>query len=182
MRRLITAVTAALLLATAAPAQSAPAAYQGGAESSTLSIINAGRRANGRTNLTSNTALRSVAREHSVEMARRGGINHAGFNGRIARAGFKGNFAACENVAMFRQSRTSSTAAVARKFYSLWLNSPPHRRCMFDAARAGYTSAGVGIYRDARGAYWATLELAGKGASRGQATGGGPRKPATPRR
>ncbi len=170
VRRLLI-VLGVLLVSTGpvAPAVTAAASFDSQVEARVLGLINEGRRRNGRANLAAHDGLRRVAREHSVNMSRRGSISHDGFRGRITRAGFTGSYAACENVAMFRPRGTASTETVAKKFYSLWLNSRPHRRCMFDASNRRYNQAGVGIYRDNSGRWWATLELARQGAARRRA-------------
>ena len=123
-------------------------------ESRTLSYINGGRSRVGKTALRPSSSLASIARRHSAAQSLRGYISHSGFSSRV-----RGYSAACENVAMYRPAGSVSTDAVARKFYSLWYNSISHRNCMLDRYGKGYRLAGLGIHRDARGAYWATLEL-----------------------
>lgn len=138
-----------------APAAVAPVYGSSGIESQILSLINSGRRGVGRSALRSHGGLKAVARQHSANMAARGGLTHAGFISRLNR-GAPGWSSGCENVARYRGPSTN----IAGIMYSLWLNSPSHRRCMFDARGAGYTLAGVGVYRDRIGGWWATLELA----------------------
>ncbi|HVE91162.1 MAG TPA: CAP domain-containing protein [Actinomycetota bacterium] len=129
-------------------------------ESRVLTLINNGRASIGKGRLSSHDGLRSVARQHSVSMSRHGGLTHAGFHDRVRRAGFSGNFAACENVAYFRPAQGASTERVAQKLYSLWLNSPGHKRCMFDLRSRGFNRAGVGVFLDRSGRWWGTFEAA----------------------
>lgn len=138
-----------------AAASTTPVLGSSSIESRILSLVNSGRRANGRGSLRSHGGLRSVARGHSRNMAARGGLTHAGFVGRL-NAGARGWTAGCENVARYR----GPSSDIAGIMYRLWINSPPHRRCMFDASNKGFNVAGVGVYRDSRGGWWATLELA----------------------
>jgi uncharacterized protein YkwD len=134
---------------------STPVLGNSGIESQILSLINSGRSGVGRGRLRTHGGLKSVARVHSRNMAARGGLTHAGFIGRL-NAGARGWTSGCENVARYRGPSTN----IAGIMYRLWINSPPHRRCMFDASNKGFNVAGVGVYRDSRGGWWATLELA----------------------
>lgn len=140
---------------------STTAGFHSSIESQILSLINSGRAQYARGGLAPHGGLRSVARQHSRHQASIGHLSHAGFRGRIDRA-LPAWSSACENVARFRPAggQSVSGATVASRMYSLWLNSTSHRRCMFDARGAGYRIAGVGVYRDSSGGWWATFEAA----------------------
>lgn len=140
---------------------SSPAGFHASIESQILSLINQGRAQHGRGSLATHGGLRSVARQHSRHQASIGHLSHGGFRGRIDRA-LPTWTAACENVARFRPAGGQAVAGstVASRMYSLWLNSTSHRRCMLDARGAGYRLAGVGVYRDSSGGWWATFEAA----------------------
>jgi hypothetical protein len=101
-------------------------------------------------------------------MAASGELNHDGFSQRPVTAapdpserngapddGFDIN-GACENVA-YRQAPSESEDEIAQGLYRQWLNSAPHKHCMFDEG-ANHTVAGIGIVRASNGTYWATLE------------------------
>lgn len=141
--------------------QSSSSGFHASIESQILSLINQGRAGNGRGSLVAHGSLRSVARQHSRHQATRGHLTHAGFRGRIDQA-LPVWSAACENVARFRPAGGQAVApsTVASRMYSLWLNSTSHRRCMFDARGAGYRLAGVGVYQDSTGGWWATFYAA----------------------
>ena len=140
-----------------------------------LELVNDARRARGRGPYLMHAGLRDVAREHSRNMSAAGRLSHAGFEARLRRAtpdpfqaagapdsGFySAGLAACENAAYrFRAGTTDETnEQVARGFFGQWWNSAPHRDCLLDVWNAGLNATGIGLYRDARGVWWATMEV-----------------------
>ena len=96
--------------------------------------------------LVEHPAILAEVRAHAEDMARRGELDHAGFDQRVARiraadAGISGFI--CENVGFV--SGVTGQAALDRIVQG-WLNSPPHRACMLDE-NAKTQSAAVGIFR-----------------------------------
>jgi hypothetical protein len=135
-----------------------------------LQDVNAGRAGAALPPLVMHSGLRTQTRQHSVDMAAANNLNHDGFNGRVTNAspdpaeangppddGFSAG--ACENVAM-RRFPGETEDQTASGFFTQWLNSPPHKQCMYDETRAGYNVAGVGVAQDSSGGWWATLILA----------------------
>ena len=164
MKRILVLVLACIAVV---PLGRPAAAATADLESYLLKDINAGRAKAGLGPLTSHAGLLSRARTHSSDMARVGSINHDGFADRVKVAtpdpkesngapddGFSIN-GACENVAMFRGSKSESE--IASLIYNGWLNSAPHKHCMLDEG-AKHTVAGLGVYKASDGSIWATLE------------------------
>jgi uncharacterized protein YkwD len=150
------------VLAVASPASAvAPTTRAASIESRILSLIDQSRARWHRTNLVMVPGLRAVARQHSRDMAAAGRLSHAGFSSRIAR--FHGpDYAACEDVAWYRPASDPGDAALAQHIFDQWLHSPPHKACMLDSRKLRTNTAGVGVFRDAAGKWWATLEAVRK--------------------
>lgn len=158
LRRALPLLICAVALGATLPAASGQASV----ESELLNLINRGRDGD----LAAHSGLRAMARVHSHEMARDGGLNHNGAAERIRNAppdpseqngppddGFTGTW--CENVAYVRGAPEHE---VAQRIYAGWTNSPSHNRCMNDEQM---TAAGVGLFYDgSTNTYWATLESA----------------------
>jgi uncharacterized protein YkwD len=147
------------------PAQSAPADV----EVRVLQLINQGRSGVGKNAEVMHAGLRTAARNHSSYQSSIRGLTHSGLAGRISGAApdpYEANGAPddgfgsyCENVAYYYPGSAGATEEqVAQKFYGLWYNSTGHRNCMFDSYGYSLNVAGVGIYRDAQGYWWATFE------------------------
>jgi hypothetical protein len=116
--------------------------------------------------------LRFEARDHSADMAANQKVGHDGFEDRLREAtpdpletaggsddGIWGvSVRACENALFrYRAGSTQETdEQVARALAAQWAASAPHAACMFDGRM---NAAGLGIFRDVRGAWWATLEV-----------------------
>jgi uncharacterized protein YkwD len=141
-------------------------------ESRLLRLVNSGRASRGKGAWTMHGGLRGVARGHDANMSSQGRLSHDGFPRRIDAAmpdprqrggppdsGFHdGGFAACENVARYRPAKPASDEDVAQTFYKGWLNSSPHRRCMFDERKMRLNVTGIGVIKDSSGTWWGTLE------------------------
>jgi hypothetical protein len=138
-------------------------------ENMLLQLINQGRGQQGRGSLVMHAGLRDQVRRHSGDMIAQGRINHEGASSRISDAapdpaepngapddGFAGS-SGCENVAS-RNMPGESEQKAAQGLYTQWVNSPPHRQCMFDEQRTTNV-IGIGVARDSDGGWWATLML-----------------------
>lgn len=154
-------------------------------EERALAYLNQARASGGLGPAIMHAGLRAAARRHSSDMAASRSLSHDGFEKRIETSapdpfepaapddGFDVPWiAACENALYTYRSGTDSRTddELARDIANLWLNSPPHRDCVFDVWGAGLNAAGLGVYRDASGAWWATLEFVRDGSP----PGGGP--------
>lgn len=144
-------------------------------ENRVLELINGARAQNGKGAWVMHSGLRQTARWYSGEMSRRGGLSHDGFEGRVTSAspdpaesngapddGFEENgLAACEDLGYWYPAGTTQMPEeeVAKAFYQMWMDSPPHRDCLMDVWGYGLNVAGVGIFEDSRGAWWGTLEV-----------------------
>lgn len=124
-----------------------------GIESRLLELINRGRQERGKSPLALNVALADQVRAHALDMALTDSLNHDGFTDRVRNAGFAGR-GACENAAM-RYVPWETEDQVAQNLYQQWVDSPPHRACMFDEERPSNV-IGVGVAADAAGAFWST--------------------------
>lgn len=140
-----------------------------------LQIVNSHRAERGLAPYQSHEGLRSVAREHSQEMAAARALSHDGFEDRLNRAtpvpyesngapddGFwEYGLAGCENAAYhYKAGSPESDEELAQRFYQLWYDSPPHRECLFDVWGYGINAAGIGLFKDSTGRWWATMESA----------------------
>jgi len=130
-----------------------------------LKYVNKSRRKRGRNSLKNNGGLKSVARNHSRHMAKKGEIWH-GKGIHIAkenishRKGFWGFIESLfssysysnggENVAM--TSIKKSSESVAKSFHKMWMKSPGHRRNILDPK---FSLMGIGVKRGRKG-YFAT--------------------------
>jgi uncharacterized protein YkwD len=164
------AVLAVLAAAALLPVLHAEASTQtDSVEVRLLELINQGRSGVGKGAEVMHAGLRSGARGHSSYQASAGSLSHDGLSDRIYGAApdpHESNGAPddgfglyCENVAYYNPGGASVTEEqVAQKFYSVWYGSSAHRNCMFDSNGRGFNAAGVGIYRDARGYWWATFD------------------------
>src|SRR5262245_57923494 len=86
----------------------------------TLTLINSYRVSRGLSPLTSDSTLRTLARQHSRYQAARNVISHDGFRQRSAEAKAAGLSAVCaENVGHNYRN--------AQRLFSGWRNSPAHR-------------------------------------------------------
>ena len=111
--------------------------------------------------LTANAKMSFVARDWSLKQSNSGRISHTGFPG-ARNAVYRGEFQESfsfrgENVAytsMVSGGDQSDAAAerVAQTFAVMWWNSPGHRANML----GGFGSIGVGVYKNSRGAWYAT--------------------------
>jgi uncharacterized protein YkwD len=144
-------------------------------ESKILALVNQARTQQGLEVYQAHAGLKPPARQHDVDMSNEDQLNHDGFQGRLQNAapdpaqghgapddGFMDNgMAGCENVAYYyKYDNTDTDDQVAQEFYDLWLNSPPHKECLFDDWGYGLNVAGVGVYLDSSGKWWATMEVA----------------------
>jgi uncharacterized protein YkwD len=111
--------------------------------------------------LTPNAKMDFVARDWSLKQSNSGRISHTGFpsaRNAVYRAEFQQSFSfRGENVAytsMVGGGDQSDAAAerVAQAFAVMWWNSPGHRANMLGS----FGSIGVGVYKNSRGAWYAT--------------------------
>jgi len=140
-------------------------------ETALLAAINTGRAGIGKPALGMHDGMREKQRGHAQYMSEIAALTHDGYAQRAQTAtpdpvetngapddGFTGYIA--ENVAQnFRNNR--SDVDIAAAIYEQWLNSPGHKKNMFDESGAGYNAAGVGIFEEASGKIWAALLLTG---------------------
>ena len=171
MRRSLVLMTCALFVAGGLVAAPARATSQTDAvESRLLVLINQGRAGQGKGAEVMHSGLRLAAQQHSADMSARNSMDHNGYPARISNAnpdpaesngppddGFNGS--SCENVAWYQPGGSATSDEVAQKFFDLWYNSSPHRRCMYDEYGYNLNVAGVGVY-NANGKWWATFESA----------------------
>jgi uncharacterized protein YkwD len=144
-------------------------------ESRMLQLVNEARARQGLAPYTAHAGLVPPARQHSQEQAAAGRLTHDGFEDRLNHAapdpaepdgapddGFWENgLAACENAANYYKSGTpDNDEQVAQRFFDMWRNSPPHRQCLFDEWGYGLNVTGIGLYMDAKGMWWGTMEVA----------------------
>jgi hypothetical protein len=95
--------------------------------------------------------LLSAARQHSQEMASRGGLDHDGADARANGADPDFEPASwCENVTY---STGFPESEVAQRLYEQWRRSAPHQRCMTNEEK---NVGAVGIYFDGS-TWWATF-------------------------
>ena len=129
-RHFIAAVLAVALIATPAASARVAVSTHTSTEQSVVNLINKYRAKKGLHALKVDGSLITVARGHSRDMIKRNYFSHRSTTGtdpsdRIARAGGQG--AIGEDLAWGTGSYASPSAIV-----KLWLNSPPHRRVLFD--------------------------------------------------
>ena len=129
-RRFIPVVLAIALVATPAASARVAVSTHTSTEQSVVNLINKQRVRKGLPALQIDGCLITVARAHSRDMIKRNYFSHRSTTGtdpsdRIARAGGQG--AIGEDLAWGTGSYASPSAIV-----KLWLNSPPHRRVLFD--------------------------------------------------
>ena len=145
-RRILSVVVALLAVALVASARaeadgsSPPRASDGvaaptPAELAVVRAINMVRTTDGAPPLRIGRALTRAARAHSVDMARRDYFDHGPFVQRLRRFGVRAPYIG-ENLA----SGTAPLAAA--EIVRMWIESPPHRRNLFDR---GFRRIGVGI-------------------------------------
>ncbi len=141
-----------------------------GVEVRLLQLINAGRATQSKAAEKMHAGLRSKTQGHSAYQSSINGLTHNGFSTRVTTAtpdpaeangapddGFPAG-QACENVAYYYPGSAGATdEQVAQWFYNAWYNSTGHRNCLFDVWNIGMNAAGVGIYKDSRGYWWATF-------------------------
>ena len=133
MKILKTIVMTVLLSACAASSQPVANTVDFGAE--TLTLINSYRVSRGLSPLTSNGALRTLARQHSQYQAAKNAISHDGFRQRSAQAKAAGLSVVCaENVGYNYRN--------AQHLFSGWKNSTPHRTNLL---RPNIRYAGVSV-------------------------------------
>ncbi len=153
MRGLVVGLVAALLVSIVAPAASA----QTTDENYLFDLINTKRDAKGKQVLTEHASILREARAHSIDMADRGAIGHAGFDQRVnaIRAddgGIDGYI--CENVAY--ASGQGSAEAALRVIFKGWRRSKEgHRECLFDLGNRTQ-SAALGLEKRGN-TWWATF-------------------------
>lgn len=111
--------------------------------------VNEFRQAHGRRALRLNPIISAQARQHSLEMARKGSaINHKGFENRLKKISEKLSFrAGAENIASNTGYENPARTAVAG-----WKTSPGHRRNML----SDFTLTGIGIAQSEQGSYFIT--------------------------
>jgi len=130
-----------------------------------LKYVNKSRRKRGRNSLENNRGLKSVARNHSRHMAKKGKIWH-GKGVHIAkenishRKGFWGFIESLfssysyssggENVAMTSSGKSSEN--IARSFHKMWMKSLGHKRNILDPK---FSLIGIGVKKSRKG-YFAT--------------------------
>ncbi|MEX0875033.1 MAG: CAP domain-containing protein [Actinomycetota bacterium] len=129
--------------------------------------------------------VRSVAWQHSADMASDGGLHHANADARISNAppdpaeangapddGYGRDW--CENVTYVN---FGSEAEAAGHIYEAWRRSSPHHRCMQDTS---LNVGAVGIYYDGN-TWWATfIAMIDNTPPGAQDTSGPPAKTAAP--
>ncbi|HEX8648555.1 MAG TPA: CAP domain-containing protein [Thermoleophilaceae bacterium] len=121
------------------------------AERATLCLLNAERRAAGRSPLRTDGALRRAALAHSEDMVARDFLEHRNPDGleahdRIVRAGYRlrrGGFSTGENLATGPAGADSPAVIVDG-----WMHSPGHRR---NILRRGFREIGIGIVAEQQG-------------------------------
>lgn len=151
-------VAVATLALLALVTSAAPAGADADLEAQVMAKIRASRSGG----LVVHSGLLAVARGHSMDMARQGGMSHDDADARITNAppdpfeadgapddGF-GVASWCENVTY---STAHPRSEVAGRIYSQWEGSGAHGRCMRDASR---NVGAVGIYFDGT-TWWATF-------------------------
>lgn len=153
MKRIVTIViTVVMGLSTVGflPEAQAAISVHKKAENVLRNQINKARENRGLDRLRIHAYIRRETRRHSKDMSRHGFFSHQGFQGRANRItrrdpGIDG--AMCENIAW--ASGYTSFREVVRVFFNGWLNSQPHRECMFDiVVQSGTDSVGIGIVRN----------------------------------
>lgn len=127
-------------------------------ERKTIEVVNDVRASHGARALARNEAMMRAARDHAVELAQRGVLDHASstpgmetFAKRLAAAGAPAWTLAGENLIQLPYVATE----VADEAVTGWLGSPGHRAQMIEPT---YTDTGVGIARDASG-NWYIVQL-----------------------
>jgi uncharacterized protein YkwD len=126
----------------------AASAYQE-IEEQVLKLVNEYRVRNGLVELSSSSAIASVAREHSANMAD-GSVpfGHTGFTDRVKAIKSQiGGTAFAENVAM--NNHAGDTAQTA---FNGWINSAGHKKNIL----GNYNQTGIGVTRSQNGSYYFT--------------------------
>lgn len=114
-----------------------------------LELTNKFRKENGLSELKWHQSLCDIGKVHSKNMGDgKVAFGHDGFNNRVKKYPFR-PLSAAENVAMNQGISQSNVASVA---VNGWINSPGHRKNML----ANHNLCGIGVYRNARGAYYLT--------------------------
>lgn len=116
-------------------------------------LVNAERRARGESSLVWDEELSQMARQHSMEMARSGNLDHRGLDGRDmaerARAmGVRGWKVLGENIAFNQGFNDPSGFAVQR-----WMGSTKHRDNILNGQ---FTRTGIGVARASDGSIYFT--------------------------
>lgn len=116
-------------------------------------LVNAERRARGESPLQWDAELSQLARQHSLEMARYGNLNHTGRDGRdmadrARAAGIRGWRVLGENIAFNQGFNDPSGFAVER-----WMGSSKHRANILNRQ---FTRTGIGVARAADGSIYFT--------------------------
>lgn len=163
MKRIVTVViTVVMGLSTVGflPEAHAAISVHKKAEQVLLKRINKARANRGLDRLRLHAYIRREVRGHSRDMSREGFFSHRGFQGRANRITRRDpgiNGAMCENIAW--ASGYTNFREVVGVFFRGWLNSTPHRKCLFDVTvKSGTDSAGIGIVR--RGNTWHATYIA----------------------
>ncbi|MHB9130960.1 MAG: CAP domain-containing protein [Armatimonadota bacterium] len=119
-------------------------------EQAILKLTNAERRKNHLSPLALQTALRTAARQHSIEMGERGYFSHESPVAtwrrcwqRAYAAGFWGEQVG-ENIVSVQHCSLKTPEELAAHFLSLWMKSPGHRRNILDST---WTFLGVGVVK-----------------------------------
>ena len=147
-RVLIAFVASASIVLATTP--TASASIRNSNEAEVFKRINDKRVARGKVVLKKHLFILDQVRAHSKDMAARLTMDHNGVDGR--RAAIHANDAGiaassiCENVAYTAWTPPTARAdsSAAQTLYNLWLNSPPHKKCMLDADR-NTNAAAVGL-------------------------------------
>lgn len=139
-----------------AVSNSAPAASFAAAaslERRAFDLVNSERRARGESPLVWDASLSQLARQHSLEMARSGYLDHRGRDGRdmadrVRASGIRGWRVLGENIAFNQGFNDPSAFAVER-----WMGSSKHRANILNGQ---FTRTGIGVARAADGSIYFT--------------------------
>ena len=140
-----------ILVITAVIGAAGPSAAGTAFEDELLAKINRGRVNRGKVALVESATILTEARAHSLWMSTHL-LSHNGFTGRVTRirAADGGIGYVCENVAY---ASGYSDADAMKVLYRSWLNSPPHKKCMFKGV---VDEAAVGLQKVGN-TWWATF-------------------------
>lgn len=128
--------------------QSMPAPVMTKLEIDTYNLVNKYRQTKNLPPLTIDPAISAEAKAHSEQMARSGNMSHDGFNDRVASVSKTIVYrSAAENVAYNMGYGKPELVAIQD-----WIESPGHQHNMVGQ----YDLTGIGVAKNARGAYYFT--------------------------